>query len=66
MKNTEGPLEDFPPAVWERIRKDQELLEAFQSSPIHLKAKARLREILSRSTSEDITSLDKKKNFQSG
>lgn len=47
MNHTNEPLEDFSPAVWERIRRDHQALEAFQSSPVHLRAKSRLREILS-------------------
>lgn len=63
MKNTDEPLDDFPQPVWERIRRDHEALEAFQSSPLHLKAKSRLREILSRAPSSANSSLKEEKKI---
>jgi hypothetical protein len=63
MKKTKEPLEDFPQAVWDCIRRDHDALEAFQASPTHLKAKSRLREILSRPSSKSIRSLDEEKKF---
>ncbi|MCX6963568.1 MAG: hypothetical protein NTZ08_14155 [Verrucomicrobia bacterium] len=63
MKKTKEPLEDFPQAVWECIRRDHEELEAFQASPLHLKAKSRLREILSRPLSKSIRSVDEEKKI---
>lgn len=66
MKNTDEPLDDFPQPVWERIRRDHEELEAFQSSPLHLKAKSRLREILSRAPSSGSSSIEEKKKNPEG
>lgn len=63
MKNTDEPLDDFPQPVWERIRREHEALEAFQSSPLHLKAKSRLREILSRSPSSGSSSMKEEKKI---
>ena len=66
MKNKHEPIDDFPPALWERIRRDQESLEAFQASPVHLKAKPRLREILTRPSPKGIPGEAEKKNFPEG
>ena len=66
MKNKHEPIDDFPPALWERIRRDQESLEAFQASPGHLKAKSRLREILIRPSPKRIPGEAEKKNFPEG
>jgi hypothetical protein len=63
MKNTDEPLDDFPQPVWERIRRDHKVLEAFQSSPLHLKAKSRLREILSRAPSSASPSMEEEKKI---
>jgi hypothetical protein len=57
MKNTDEQLTDFSPTVWERIRRDHEALEAFQTSQLHLKSKSRLREILSRPPSTESSSM---------
>ena len=63
MKNNDEPIKDFTEEEWESIRRDHALLETFQSSPLHIKAKARLREILSRSTtSEGVTGEPEKKS----
>jgi hypothetical protein len=66
MKKTKEPLEDFPQAVWEFIRRDHEALEAFQASPVHLKAKFRLREILTHPSPKGIRGEAEKKNFPEG
>jgi hypothetical protein len=58
MNHTNEPLEDFSPAVWERIRRDHQALEAFQSSPVHLRAKSRLREILSQPLPDESQSMN--------
>lgn len=63
MKNTDEPLNNFSQAVWERIRRDHEVLEAFQSSPLHLKAKSRLREILSRAPASGLSSIQEEKKI---
>ncbi len=47
MKNNDEPIEDFTEEEWESLRREYAFLEEFQSSALHLKAKARLREILS-------------------
>jgi hypothetical protein len=60
MKNTDEFLDDFSEVFWERIRRDHEALEVFQASPLHLKAKSRLREILSHPPSRDSCSMEKK------
>jgi hypothetical protein len=66
MKNKHDPIDDFPPAMWERIRRDHQLLETFQASPVHLKAKSRLREILTRPSPTDIPGEAEKKTFPEG
>jgi hypothetical protein len=66
MNHTNEPLEDFSPAVWERIRRDHQALEAFQSSPVHLRAKSRLHEILSSSPPADNRSIAQEKKSPEG
>jgi len=63
MKNTDEPIKDFTEEEWEFIRRDHEALEAFQSSPLHLKAKSRLREILSRAPSSASPSMKEEKKI---
>jgi hypothetical protein len=58
MNNTNEPLEDFSQPVWERIRREYKALEAFQSSPIHLRAKSRLRQILSQPLPDESQSMN--------
>ena len=66
MKKTKEPIEDFPQAMWECIRRDHDALEAFQASPTHLKAKSRLREILSRPSSTGTPTVDEGKKLSEG
>ncbi len=66
MKNTDEQLTDFSPTVWERIRRDHEALEAFQTSPLHLKSKSRLREILSRAPSSGSSSIEEENKNPEG
>ena len=66
MKTTDEPIKDFTEEEWERIRLDHELLEAFQASPLHLKAKARLREILSGAPSSEGSSMEEEKKNPEG
>lgn len=61
MKNSDEPLDNFSQAEWERIRRDHQALEAFQASPLHLKAKSRLREILTRPLSTDASWIEEEK-----
>jgi hypothetical protein len=66
MKNTDEPIEDFTEEEWESIRRDHALLETFQASPLHIKAKARLREILSGSRASKAGPAEHGKNFSEG
>jgi hypothetical protein len=66
MKNSDEAFDDFTEEEWESIRRDHQALEAFQSSHLHLKAKARLREILSFATPSKDSSSEPEKNFTQG
>jgi hypothetical protein len=66
MKNTDEPIKDFTEEEWESMRRDHALLETFQASPLHIKAKARLRDILSCSTRSEEGQTAPEKNFPEG
>lgn len=66
MKNTDEPIKDFTEEEWEFIRRDHALLEEFQASHLHLKAKARLREILSGSPSTEGSLMEEEKKIPEG
>jgi hypothetical protein len=66
MKNTDERIKDFTEEEWESIRRDHALLEAFQTSPLHLKAKARLHEILSGAPSSEGSSAGEEKKIPEG